>query len=223
MIAHRERRRSLIGDRVRDLFAIGQGLRGLAFIHDDFSAHRPGDAADHGRVELHVRAVGNIELPTHPYQRVAGLEQQRIAQIGRNGRRRRSRRCRWHEVEHSQHPLASAIGDFKQRGAVALRGILGLQHIQIGGKLDQSLRVARSAVQVDDDLVVRELGIDGKIDLADDLFIVHHGEIMALGDLDAGNAGIGQRGDEQQSDAAWHADYSTSKQASARRSIMIKP
>ena len=175
-----------IGDEIRGLRAIAQARGGRFFIDFDFRSHQPGQPFNHGRIEMHhAGAIRNVELPADPDQRVALLEQQRIAEVLFG-----AQFAAVVEVEHAQHAPAAAIGDFEQRRAVPLRRILRPQHDQVGGELHQSFGVLRRAIDIRDDLVGGQFGIDGEIDFARDLLVVRDGKIHPLGDLDTCDGGV---------------------------------
>jgi hypothetical protein len=146
-----------------------------------------------GRVELHRGAIRHVEFPADPDERVAGLEEKRIAEILCGAEVAALR-----EIEHADHASAAAIRNLEQRGAVTFRRVLGSEDEQVGREFDQTLSVPRSAIDVDDDLVRGELGIDGEVELAGDLLLVDEREVDALGDFDSGDGRVGERGDKNQ-------------------------
>ena len=70
-----------------------------------------------------------------------------------------------------QDPLAAAVAGFVEQPAVAARGIDRLQQVEVGGELDQALRVLRRQIEVDDALVLRQRRIEREVDLADQLLV----------------------------------------------------
>src|SRR5262249_47552649 len=67
--------------------------------------------------------------------------------------------------------------------SVSLARVDRLEHVEIGGRFDRSLCVARRLRQVDHDVVGRERRIEGEVDFADQLFVRASGaEGVAAGD-----------------------------------------
>src|SRR5438874_1421895 len=103
------------------MIAIGEGVIERALGHHEIAANH---ALDRARAVSGSRRIQTqqavtlwrIELPADPEQREALLEEEPIAELLRG----RGVGAPGGVVEESEHPLAAAIGDFEQDGAVAL-------------------------------------------------------------------------------------------------------
>jgi hypothetical protein len=91
-------------------------------------------------------------------------------------------------IEEPNHSLAASVRNLEQRGAVAPVQILGPEDVKIGGEFDQALLVARRLVEIDYDLIVRIVRVDGEVDFGDDLLVsARQPELLAVEQVGAGD------------------------------------
>src|SRR5215471_8501897 len=109
----------------------------------------------------------HIELPADPYQRVALFEQEIIAEFGRCARVLRTLA----EIEHIQQAFAAPVRNLEQCGAVAFGWIARLQDVEVSRKLDLAVRRAWREIDVGDDPVGCQLGIDSEIGLRENSLV----------------------------------------------------
>src|SRR5208282_2921425 len=142
----------------------------------------PTSIVSHGGVELEIFAMlGDVKLPANPGNRVALAQKKSVAILT-------SRSGRAVAVHKVQNSFAAAIGDFEKHGVVSLVHVLRLQEIEVGGKFDLTLRVARCFVEVDDQLVVKILRIHREVDAADDFLVgASQSEHAAIQDVGSRN------------------------------------
>ena len=99
-------------------------------------------------------------------------------------------------VIEGKHPFAAAVRHFIEQRAVAAFHVLWLDEKEVSGIFHASARVSRSLVDVGDDRVGRQRGVNLEVDLADQLFVWAGGaerlpvdQIRAGLDLDACDLG----------------------------------
>src|SRR5262245_50911852 len=91
-------------------------------------------------------------------------------------------------IEEPNHSLAASVRNLEQRGAGAPVQILGPEDVEIGGEFDQALLVALRLVEIDYDLIVRIVRVDGEVDFGDDLFVgARQSELLAVEQVGAGD------------------------------------
>ena len=179
--------RRRIEDGVRRVIAIGERMIGFTFRDDEVAAH---DAAywlavlrhpstrlgrtlrlSKGRdrwIDAHEACpLRRVELPSNPQQRETLLHQKTVAHVGQRRWIEAARRV----VEESEHPLAAAVRHFVEQRAVATLDSFWLDEEEVGRELDLAGRIARRVVDVRDDAVRRQRGIDGEEDLAGELLV----------------------------------------------------
>ena len=116
-------------------------------------------------VELETFAVfGDIKFPADPGNGVALAHQKAVAIFA-------FRTGRTEAVHKVQNSFSAAIGNFEKHGAVSLVHVLGLQQIEVSGKFDFALRIARRFVEIDDQLVVKIVRIHREINAADNFLV----------------------------------------------------
>ena len=110
-------------------------------------------------------------------------------------------------IEEPNHSLAASVRNLEQRGAGATVQVFGSEDVKIGGEFDQALLVARRLVEIDYDLIVRIVRVDGEVDFGDDLLVsARQAELLAVeqvgagDDLYAGDAGLNRQDEQQQRD-----------------------
>src|SRR4029077_16445883 len=74
-------------------------------------------------------------------------------------------------AERSEQLLVPPVDDVKEDDAVAARRILRLDDVEVRGELHLPLGVLRRLVEVDNDLVVRVVGVDREVDFPDELLV----------------------------------------------------
>ncbi len=117
----------------------------------------------------------------HPIQ--SSVKPCRIsAPLPNSASRRRIRGVRG-VLEDRQDPLRAAIAGFVEQPAVAARGIDRLQQVEVGGELDEALRILRREIEIDDAAVLRQRRIEREVDFARELFVRPRGaERLAVED-----------------------------------------
>ncbi len=116
-----------------------------------------------GESEL-LSILCDVELPAQPRNRVPLAQQESVSKFAVCVRRISA-------VRQPQDPSPPAVGNFKQHGPVSLVHILRFVEIEVRGKLDFALRVARSLLQIHDLTVVNVFRLDGEVHSPNDLFI----------------------------------------------------
>ena len=112
-------------------------------------------------------ALGDVELPANGDERVALVQQIRVAEVGFTGGIGRPAST----AERAEQLLVPAVHDVEEDDAVTARGILRLDDVEVGGELHLPLGILRCFVEVDDDLVVRVVGVDREVNRPDELFV----------------------------------------------------
>ena len=74
-------------------------------------------------------------------------------------------------LKDRQNPLGAAVAGFVEQPAVAARRIDRLQQIEVRREFDQTLRILRRQLQIDDAAVLRQGRIEREVHLAGELFV----------------------------------------------------
>ena len=118
-------------------------------------------------IRIDAVAPRHVELPADPDEREALAHQEAVAESA-SVDRSADAAARLNPVSTVLRPrLTMSI----ERDAVALRRVLRLEDLEIGGELDQPGGVARRLVEIGDDPVARVRRIDDEVDLADDQLV----------------------------------------------------
>ena len=164
---------------------VGQGEAPDPGFGNELGTYQPSDGS---RALLGHRSVqpqtvgdpGHVELPAQPGQAEAVVQQQRVSKLRRGGQfPGRSR-----QAEHAQHPLAAPVADLVEDGPVSLAGTGGSDEKKVGGELHFASPVARRQVDVADDSVLLQPGVDFEEDPSMDLLVgARRAEAAAVQDL----------------------------------------
>src|SRR5580704_8636758 len=139
-------------------------------------------------VELEVfTVIGHVKFPADPRNRVAFAQEKSVAIFA-------VRTGRTISVDDVQDSFSATIGNLEEYGVVSLVHVFGLQEIEVGGKLDFTLGVARRFVDVNNLAVVEVIRIYSEIDAPHD-FLVGAGQsegatvlnVRTGNDFDAGD------------------------------------
>src|SRR6202521_1035099 len=108
--------------------------------------------------------ITDIKLPAEPRNRVAFAQQKSVAEfrvwVGRIS-----------SVYQAQNSSPAAIRDFEQHGIVSLGHVLRFEEIEVCGKLDFPLGVARRFIEIHDLPVVNVFWMDREVDPPDDSLV----------------------------------------------------
>ena len=155
VLTHRELRLR----RTQIRHGIGQHCRRRAarVVEDEFLARQSGHLRHDGQRDRQAAiSGGEIALPAAPDHRVTAVHQKAVAGIARLDQFNRARRI----VEKRKRNLAATVHYVIEEPAVAVGGDGRAQDFHIGRGLDQPQRIARRALDVGDDGVVRIAGRD---------------------------------------------------------------
>ena len=156
-----------VGDGVGDVIAVcKRGVRRHAR-DDDLAADDASDwfavVCGYGRVDAdETLTMRRIELPADPEQREALRHQETVAHLGFGGRIEAARRL----VVEGEHPFAAAVRDLVQHCAVAAFDLFRLDQKEVRRELDAPAGILWRLVDVGDDFVWREGGVDLEVDAA---------------------------------------------------------
>src|SRR5882724_11618982 len=100
-----------------------------------------------------------IELPSHPGDRVALAHEEAVAVLALAA------------VHNGENAATASVGNFKHYGMIAFVRVLWFQEIKVGGKLNLAIGVARRLVQIHNLPVVRVCRIHGEVNASNDFFI----------------------------------------------------
>ena len=112
-------------------------------------------------------------MPADPEHREPLFHQEAVAPIGGVFRIERGSRGEIHgtAVHRCETEAAAAVRDIEETHAPALLGVDGLEHHEIGARLDQPVGVARREGDVADARVGLALGIEAEADLTFDQLV----------------------------------------------------
>ena len=110
-------------------------------------------------ISIRMRPSGTSHC--HPIQSSveALLHQRAVAELLAGRRIRGVRRV----LKDREDPLGAAITGFVEQPSVAARRIDRLQQIEVRGELDEALRILRRQIEVDDDRVLRQGGVEREV------------------------------------------------------------
>jgi hypothetical protein len=101
-------------------------------------------------------------------------------------------------LKGAKQAFAAAVADFVEEPAVAACGVDGFEEVEVGGEFDFVAGVVggEGEGEVDDVGVLREVGVEGEVDFADELFVgVWNG--FATFDADSEDASLGGEREEK--------------------------
>ena len=139
---------------------------------DEVAPHQPADRPPVLRcgrgIDAHQPGTRRrVELPADPEQGKALPHQEAVADVGGRARVEAPSAV----VEESEHPLAAAVGDLVEHGTVAALDALGFQQEKVRREFGLARGISRRLVEVGDDAVRRQCGIDCEEDLPRDLLV----------------------------------------------------
>src|ERR1700685_293850 len=109
------------------------------------------------------------------------------------------------DIEHAD-TLVTSVWDLDQRSSVALGGMVSTEDVKIGRKFDFAFRIARCEIDVGNNSIGWQFGIDGEIDLPGDAVVA--GFFGSFSDVNACDCGEGGRGNQERGKkAAGHSSH----------------
>ena len=173
-----------VGDRVGNMRPVRHVEPVDPFVRDVIGSHHAFDALGGGSIEPHQpgRIRRDVPLPSQPQQRESLFQEKVVSELSR--RARIGRGSGFSQVEGRQHSLSPAVRHLEENRAVVSGR---LEHVEIRREFDQSLLVPRAVIDVGNDAVRREPGIDSEVNLAGDL-CVRPGRLLFRVDPDHGRS-----------------------------------
>ena len=157
-----------IGNGVRLHVAVAEGEARSFRGGNKFAANDAGDAFDTRDLDPQIAGfLREIKLPAKPDERVALFEEKEVSELGFGARVLAAGGV----VEGAEHPLATAVRDLVQNGAVAPILHARFQNIEIGRELDESIGVLRRERNIANLLIDGHRRVHGEMGLGDDPFI----------------------------------------------------
>jgi hypothetical protein len=127
-------------------------------IEDELLARQAAHSRHHrDRQDQSPAARRKVALPTAPHHRVAAIHQEAGPRVGSLIEVVAAGSV----IEVAEQPFAAAIDYVIDQGSVAVRGHARAQDFDVGRRFDHPLRIARRAVDIDDDAVAGFAGRDG--------------------------------------------------------------
>src|SRR5690349_3956506 len=111
-----------------------------------------------------ISSFGDVEFPTDPSDGVALAHKEAIAEFP-------FRIGGTYAIHDAQNSFSAAVRNFEEDRAVSFSHLLGPKEIEVSGKFDLSIRVARRFVDIDNLAVVDVRWVDRKIDATHDFFV----------------------------------------------------